>query len=100
MKPFLECYVFSLFPENNAPDFYFIESCYKYNSLENTSYKIPSNIQFSIQVPDFLIENKNLLDTIDFDFLHQNDIEVPVIRNLEDSWKVDLTYYEKVYTNV
>lgn len=96
MTPFLNCNIWSVPIMGHTEDgFYFVNSVYHHDSL-NQNYN-PDIEPGLIQVPEFLIENLELLRTINFSML--NDHRIPILKGDGDKWKIDLTHYDK-YTKL
>ena len=89
---FLHCNIWSVnitqqpYIDNN---FYLVESVYQYDSLN--SGIINFNLE-CIQIPEFEIQNIDLLNNIDFDFV--NKYSVPILHKNNDTWQIDLRIYE------
>ena len=92
MNSFLEGYIWSVPIMGKTEDnFYFVEKVYYYDSnSSNYNFKIEPGC---LQIPDFVIKNKELLQTVDFEILNKN--RIPVLKQMGDSWEVNLEYYEK-----
>jgi len=70
-------------------NFFLVEKVYYYNSLNS------GIIQFDpecIQIPEFEIQNINLLNNIDFNFF--NKYCIPILYRDKEYWKIDLRIYE------
>jgi hypothetical protein len=93
MKPYLDCNIISVMALSNTPDyFYQIDNIYHYNSLTSgiINFKLDC-----IQIPEFEIRDKHLLNNLDFDLIDR--LNIPIIKRvIEDNeyWKIDLKYYE------
>ena len=97
MSSFLECNIWSLYPDNRTNDeYWFIEKVYQFNS-DNSEFNRDVNIR-TLQIPEFCIRNLYLLEEIDLYFARDN--QIPVIRGCGDDWTVELTHYEKAYTEL
>ena len=88
---FLNCNIWSVnitqpYIDNN---FYLVESVYQYDSLN--SGIINFNLE-CIQIPEFEIQNIDLLNNIDFDFVNKHSI--PILHKNNDTWQIDLRIYE------
>jgi hypothetical protein len=93
MTPFLDCNIFSI-TYDSFNEYYVIAKVYKYNSnTEEFNTPIPPGFT---QIPEFEIDNLNLLQNLDYNFI--NKFKIPIIKR-EDSgrWKIDLKYYEDTY---
>lgn len=89
---FLNCNIWSV----NATEqpyvdhnFFLVSSVYYYNSLTSGVFNFDVEC---IQIPDFEINGVDLLDGLDFEFINKHS--VPILKRIEDNWKIDLTIYE------
>ncbi len=89
---FLNSNIWSV-PQTNQPylheQFYLVHQVYHYNSLYS------GMINFDIdclQLPEFEIQNIELLQNLDFDFINKN--QIPILCRDNEVWKIDLKYYE------
>ncbi len=89
---FLDCNIWSV-PLFDQPyifdNFYLVEGVYYYNSLH--SGIVCFNID-SLQIPEFEIENIEMLSNLDFELINNNTI--PILCRKDETWKIDLKYYE------
>jgi len=92
-EPFLNCNIISVLALSNTPDyFYKVENIYHYNSLESgiVNFRIDC-----IQIPEFEIRDRDLLNGLDFQLI--GDLNIPIIKRViedDEYWKIDLKYYE------
>jgi len=93
MKPFLECNIWSIQAGMDANGFTFVEKIYYYNSMVGDCNILENTSVGFIQIPEFEIQNLHLLDSLDFDLINKNRIRI--IRNVNDIWAIDLSYYEQ-----
>lgn len=92
MKPFLDCNIWSVF-ESRIKSYYLVEKIYQFNSMEsgyNPEYSVGNT-----QIPEFEIGNLEALDNLDYAFI--NNHKIPVLKNNDESWSIDLTHYEQQY---
>lgn len=95
MTPFLDCNIWSVV-SSDINKFFLVEKVYYYNSMTNELVDI---IPGHIQIPEFEISNLSLLQQVDFGVI--NKFGIPIIKMHEDdSWSIDLTYYEEYNTNL
>jgi hypothetical protein len=89
---FLNCNIWSInFSKQPYLEYNFFLVCnvYYYNSLNSGI----GNFDFdNIQIPEFEIQGIHLLSGLDFDFINTNCI--PIICKDNETWKIDLTFYE------
>lgn len=93
-EPFLDCYIFSVTSLAETSDrYHLVEEIYHYNSLAS---KQLSYSQYCIQIPENEIQDKHLLDGLDYELVNKH--RIPLIKRIvnfkDEQWKVDLKYYE------
>jgi hypothetical protein len=94
MTPFLDCNVWSVNPDLDPNGFAMVEKVYHYNSLLGDCNTLEHNVQTGfIQIPQFEIQNLELLNLLDFQFI--NEHKIPIIKILNNTWSIDLYYYEQ-----
>lgn len=89
---FLKCNIWSIhsvIQPHIDDNFYLVESVYYYDSLK--SGIVNFNLE-CIQIPEFEIDDINLLDNVDFEMVNINGI--PILSKTNTGWKIDLTFYE------
>jgi len=89
---FLNCDIWSIHLTNQPyidHNFFLVNGIYHHNSLESGIHVFDYE---SVQIPEFEIQDKHLLDGLDFDFI--NKYSVPILYKNEDIWKIDLRIYE------
>lgn len=95
MNAFLDCNIWSI-STTGIDKFFLVEKVYNYNSLTDGIVEITPGF---VQVPEFEIKDLHLLDGVDYNII--NSYSVPIVQLLEDdSWKINLKYYEQVYSNL
>ena len=92
--PYLNCSIFSVHNLPVTEDyFYMVENIYFYNSLTSGIINFK---QETIQIPEFEIQDLNLLHTLDHNIINKHSI--PVIKRVfgvdGEFWKIDLLHYE------
>jgi len=89
---FLNCNIWSVhllkqpYIEHN---FYLVSNVYYYNSLNSGIYNFDPEC---IQIPEFEINDTHLLDGLDYEYINKHTI--PILRHIDNKWKIDLTLYE------
>lgn len=89
---FLNCNIWSVQTTDQPyyeQNFYLVSSVYYYNSLTSGIINFDMNC---IQIPEFEIENIELLSNLDFNFINEHSI--PILYQDNDIWKIDLRIYE------
>lgn len=93
---FLNCNIWSVSLIDGQPylsyNFYLVQKIYQYNSLSSGMIYFDSS---SIQIPEFEIQEKHLLDNLDYKLI--NDHCIPILKRVDgdiEYWKIDLTLYE------
>lgn len=89
---FLNCNIWSVHAVNQPYvdiNFFLVSNVYHYNSLE--SGIVNFNLE-CIQIPEFEIEDLHLLNDLDFHFINKHCI--PILCKVDNTWKINLTYYE------
>ena len=90
----LNCAVLSVHPLDKLqshPNFFFISSIYFYNSLTSGIFNFNPEC---IQIPEFVIQEAHLLRELDLNLISKNSIPILYRNETEDTWKIDLTFYE------
>jgi hypothetical protein len=91
---FLDCNIWSV-PLTNQPyidhGFFLMEKIYYYNSLTSGINVYNPNC---IQIPEFEIKDTHLLNAVNPILTYK--FNIPILRNAEDSWKIDLTLYNQL----
>lgn len=90
---FLNCNIWSV---NNlircsidTCDFFLVSEVYYYNSLH--SGIVDFNVD-CIQIPEFEIQNIDLINQIHFNIINRHSI--PILCRVDNCWKIDLIFYE------
>jgi hypothetical protein len=95
MSSFLNCNIWSLFPDDRViSNHYLVEKVYEYNS-DNDDFN--RKIEYiTVQVPEFEIANQHLLSGIDYNIVNQYKIPIvkKLVQNNTETWTIDLTYYD------
>jgi hypothetical protein len=89
---FLNCNIWSVHTLNQPyinENFYLFDCIYYYNSLESgiTEFNLEC-----IQIPEFEIQDIQLLNGLDFQSINKNGI--PFLYKNDNGWKIDLRFYE------
>jgi hypothetical protein len=89
---FLNCNIWSVDLINQPyidDNFFLVSDIYYYNSLTSgiLNFKLGH-----LQLPEFEIHNRDLLNELDFDFINKHTI--PILYRDNTYWKIDLTLYE------
>ena len=95
MTPFLDCNIWSV-SCYGIDQYFFVEKVYHYISLTQEFVDI---IPGHTQIPEFEISNLSLLQQVNFNVV--NEHHIPIIKRTEnDSWTIDLKYYEEYHSNL
>jgi hypothetical protein len=70
-------------------NFFLVSSVYYYNSLISGIFNFDPEC---IQIPEIEIQDRHLLDELDFDLI--NICSIPILYRNKDIWKIDLRLYE------
>jgi hypothetical protein len=93
MIPFLDCIIWSVFPDNSRPQYFYVYRTYHHNSITSNLNVLNENDK--IQVPENIIQNLFLLEKVDFNKIQTYNI--PILRKYDSiKWIIDLTYYEEI----
>lgn len=92
--PFINCDIISVHSVSHTDDyFYLIHKGYHYNSLESGIIVFE---QDCIQIPIYEIQDINLLNNLDYEFISK--FRIPIIQRVVETntefWKINLKYYE------
>ena len=92
MNSFLNCNIWSVYLEETG--LAFVKSIYPYNS--NTSdFNIPTPIE-CIQIPDFEINNLELLNKLDHVLISKYKISI-IKKDKDEQWHLNLEDYDKYF---
>jgi hypothetical protein len=89
---FLNCNIFSIHSIDQPYidlNFFLVSNVYYYNSLKSGIFNFDPEC---IQIPEIEIQDRHLLDGLDFDFI--NNHSIPILYRNKDIWKIDLRLYE------
>ena len=89
MTPFLYCNIWCIDISITYNNFYYVSRVYFYNSLSSDITEFPPEV---IHIPEFEIHNLHLLQNVDYNIINTNSI--PILKNTDNNWEIDLTYYE------
>lgn len=92
MIPFLDCNIWSVFPDNHNVGYFFVYRIYHHNSMQGNFNLLD---QYDcVQVPESLIENLGVLNKLDTNLI--NEHRIPILKKYDSvKWKIDLEHYEQ-----
>jgi hypothetical protein len=96
MKPFIDDILWGVIrsPEKG---WYYVLLTLPYNSTESKLDQKLSLIEELHYVPQKLISNLQLLETVNFETI--NKYQVPILK-FDDNWSIDLNHYEQTNINM